>query len=164
MAIDPNAIAPLLFDELPILDLVKAMGKAVAASDLQAWSTVNYGQGVTVFCGTDPDDAPNQENYPLVEIFPLDSNHGREIARHERSVGVTMGLFDEELAPLEQAAGFTMQQAIIKREEMITKVMTVLATVDLQGGYIAQVEIVRSEEDLYPSYMAGANLLIVKPI
>lgn len=165
MAIIPSAISPLVFDEMPLVDLLTGIGNRLAeGGDMHDWCVANYGRPATVFAGTDPDNPPAPEAYPLIELFAVESNHGREIGRHERTIGLTLGVYNESLDPVSDANGFTLQQGIVDREELFRLVMTAMATTDMLGGYIAQVQSERSDDSFWPFYLLGAEILIVKPV
>ena len=164
MAIIPTqTYSALPVDELPLLDLLANMSRAVSGNKaLSSWCDFNFGRQVSVFSGSDPDNPPKEPDYPLVELVSMDDNHGREIDRPERLVGLVCGIHDSEVEP-QHYNGLTIQRGLLRLEEFYRLVLTAVAGADLLGGYIATVEAQREDENLFPFFLLGAEISIVKP-
>lgn len=164
MAIIPSPYSALVVDELPILDLLANMGNALKVNpELAAWALSNYGQPVTVFSGSDPDNPPGQESCPLVEIFPGEDNHGLGVSEYRRTIGMVCELYDPALATTTHN-DFNIQQGILRLEEMYRLALAAVATADLLGGYIFEVRGERADDSLFPFYLVGAEITIIKPV
>lgn len=157
-----NSVLPV--DQFPLLDLLAAMAKAIRDdAALNAWCLEYYGQAVTVSCGSDSDNPPGASSYPLVELLPLRDNIGREIDRHERGIGMVCGLHDAELDEVVYS-GMTMQQGVLRLEEFYRLVLAAGAGADLSDGYVASVDAMRDQETLFPYFLLGADITVVKPL
>lgn len=165
MAIIPtNKYSSLPVDELPLLDLLAAMAHAIRESDdLAAWCLAGYGQQVTVFSGSDQDNPPEQANYPLIELFPGEDNSGREIERYERTIGMVCGLYDDE-KEFVVYNGLNIQRGVLRLEEMFRLALAAVAGSELSGGYIAEARATRDPDALFPYFMIGAEIRVVKPL
>ena len=151
-------------DTLPLLDLLVAMAEAIRDDNtLDCWCLTNYGRNVTIFSGSDPADPPGADSYPVVEVYPIEDNYGREIKRHERIIGLTCGICDEAVESVQYYA-LSMQQGVLHLEEFFRLVLSAAMGADLSGGYIATVKAVRSEENLFPYFLIGAELHIIQPL
>lgn len=162
--IPSQTVSALPVNELPLLDLVSDMGMAVKGdSELKGWCNFHYSKDVYAFCGSDPDDPPKEDSYPMVEFFPAGPNYGREIERHERVVGMVCGIHDPEKKPVPYK-GMDFQRGVIRLDEFCRMILAAISKIDLQGGYIATVDPEYDPENLFPFFLLGAKITIVKPI
>lgn len=165
MATIPSAKYSVLdVDSLPLLDIMSAFAYAIKESDeINSWCSYHYGTGVAVFSGSDPDNPPASDSYPLVELFPMEDNAGRDIEQIERKIGLVCGIHDDSVETVAHN-GLTMQTGVLRLEEFYRLVISAAAGADLSGGYVADVVAARSEESLFPYFLVGAEIRIVKPL
>ena len=58
----------------------------------------------------------------------------------------------------------SFQQGLLRLEEFYLLVIQAVATADLLDGYISMVDAQREEENLFPFFLMGVEIMIVKPI
>jgi len=151
--------------ELPLLDLTRNIGMALTGSgSLSTWAETFCGQAPHVFCGSDPDNPPAQDTYPLIEVFPLSDNAGRQIDQYDAYLGLVCGIYDDSLEPVVYK-DFELQRGVLRLEEFFSRIKTVIASdADLGDGYIAEIIGQRDDNVLFPFFVIGAHIKIIKPL
>lgn len=150
-------------DELPIMDLVYNAAMAVKGDEaLKLWSKHYYGRAVSLFSGSDQDNPPGEDSYPMIEVVPMDSNVGREIERHERIIGIAFGLHDPEKKPVFYK-DMSVQQGVLRLEEFLSFILQAVSGADLLGGYVSEIVTARDMKTLFPFFLGGSEITIVKP-
>ncbi len=163
-SIPTQSYSPLQVTPLNLLDIISQMGMALKSNQtLNDWCRIFYSQGLHVFSGSDPENPPGRDKYPMVEIFPLADNGGLTIDHWETTIGLVCGIYDSELK-LQPYQDFELQRGIVKLEELYGQILAVAGAVDLNGGYVAEISAHRDPDILFPFFIIGASIKIIKPL
>ena len=99
----------------------------------------------------------------MVEVVPMDSNAGREIERHERIIGIAFGLHDTAKKPIVYK-DMAVQQGVLRLEEFLNLILKAVSGADLLDGYVSEIISARDTKTLFPFFLGGSEITIVKPI
>ena len=82
-----------------ITTLLEAVRDAIHDdSATKTWCTTNYTRNHKVYVGADQRKPPAQDQYPLVGLIPVNKVAGYELTEQEHGIGITCGLYNEDLA------------------------------------------------------------------
>lgn len=142
--------------------LIDAWATAIAGSTaIASWCTTNGYSSVTVFKTTDLEALPGVESYPVVAL-----NMGRKFSgigqdNEELAVAVGIGVYDEADP---QITGSVVELLGRKRcEELRRLVVTEIAAAEMDGGYVALVEVEHEPVDISFFYLCGMEITVVRP-
>lgn len=154
---------PLPVSDYQALNLLANIAVAINENlDLIEWAQTNYGRALKVFSGIDAKNPPHDDEYPMVELVPLDDQDSMNAKHHVRRIGLTLGIHDSE-ETLVGYNGLAIQRGIVRLEELCRWVFAAVSGADLEGGYIDSVVLHRDPEPDFPYFMAGMEIQINKP-
>jgi len=154
---------PIPAADFKALDLLANIAQAIDAdTDIRLWAQDNYGRGLLVFAGSDPEAPPDPETeYPMVELAAIDDHDSATAEFHARLIGVEIGVHDPEKTPVGYG-GLQLQRGVLRLEQLCGLIFTAISAADLDGGYIDQVVLRRDLATVFPNFKAGMFLHINK--
>jgi len=107
-------------------------------STLQTWCTTNFGRNHKVYYGYDPRKPPDEGEYPLVSLRPLQKVSGYDLERQDHVVMVTCGIHDDDLETGIKA-NEVKYESMGLIGQMTVKVVDAVQAASLSGLFIAKV-------------------------
>lgn len=141
--------------------LLQALRDGIADdSATKTWCNTNYGQDHKVYVGLDQDNPPDQNNYPIVSVYPLSKRGGYSADEVNHQFGIMVGIYDTSLA----TGGKTnvVEYKGVQNVEAFRKLVAAAIKTAVTTVRIAEVEIVYEALEVFPYFLCEQQITLIE--
>ena len=129
---------------------------------VKAWCQLNYSRSANVFVGVNTNNPPDENEYPLVHLFPVEKDVGIEADEKLHVIGCTCGVHVDGDAENVYEDGHKLK-GIVHLEEFRNLVQAALVRSEVSGVYISRIRSEYETVDFYPFFLVGMELSVKQP-
>jgi len=128
----------------------------------QAWCLATYGQKHKVYDGIDIRNPPNEDQYPIVHMFPITMSGGYDSEQAEYEIAVVCGIHDATAAADGTRANIYVYEGRENIETFRQKIEDALTAAIPSGYRLSELSVDYETIEYFPFFLAAMRLLIVK--
>ncbi len=138
--------------------LLKSVKEAIHDDgDTQAWCSVNYSRRHKVYVGVDRRKPPDEDDCPLVSVFPIGKIAGMELEVMDHMIGVSCVLYDADTETV--ARDYLVEKEIIGNLIDFTEyVREVITGLSLTGLSVNQIDTEYEVIEAFPYMVASMEV------
>lgn len=126
---------------------------------IKAWCQRHYNKSLTVLIGSDDNNPPTEDDYPLIHLFPIEKEVGIKVDPKEHSIGCTCGVHNAEEAEKTYDNSKVMK-GLVHLEEFRKLAETALVKANLDDIYISRIRIEYDTAEIFPFHLVGMEVTV----
>lgn len=130
-------------------------------SATQTWCTANYTRNHKVYVGIDTRKPPAEDQYPIVHIFPVSKIEGYELEEQEHGIGVTCGIYNEDIRTVSGKTNVVELEGIQDIESFRKLVETAIIGASITDIRIDSLNTDYETIEFFPFFLAGMDFKFV---